>query len=459
MNERWLLALALIAVCAFGLWLLRKQSPFALPVVALGTTALMGTFFPLMSLYVEPRSWRNLGSISEESMHAAQVEYLCFGLGFTAAVGCAWAFKRGLLGAPREVPPPPAYIRFRDGLMAWGLVGLGGALYSAYVAQVGVDTLVGNEDFANKYLESRGMGTLLFGLKLMIAGVLWGEASDLPGWSRRGLRLIALGIFSWAFFFIAVRTYAVAIAVGYFAAFCTRRKVQVRRIRLRVIALLLIAYFGAESYAILRSTWMSSGDLMQAVELARGMDTDESLGGVVGGSEFSHPFITTAEVLQYEEGGTLMGSSYVDAVLAFVPTFLVAERPSTLAQDFVAEYYPALDARGGGASFSLVAEAWWNFGALFGSFLIGLAAGGLLLWCQVRARRAPHGLVQRLLPYLAFACVLLHRGQVQATFKQIASLVLPVIALAIVARVAWGVLRGPRPAPRRVPENINLGVR
>ena len=202
---------------------------------------------------------------------------------------------------------------------------------------------------------------------------------------------------------------------------------------------------------------------MRAVEIARNLDADESLGGVVGGSELSHPFITTAEVLQYEESGVLLGESYVDAVLAFIPLFLVPERPSTSAQDFVAEYYPALDARGGGSSFSLIAEAWWNFGRWIGSFLVGIVISALLLWCSNSARCRPNGLVQRTLPYMAFVCVLFHRGQVQATFKQVVSLVLPVIVLAVLARILWTVLcTQRRPSPplnvARSDKTITLGV-
>ena len=145
------------------------------------------------------------------------------------------------------------------------------------------------------------------------------------------------------------------------------------------------------------------------------------------------------------------------------PRLPLPERPATLAQEFVAEYYPSLAARGGGSSFSLVAEAWWNFGTIIGSTLAGLLLGALLMWCTSTAACHPHGLVQRLLPYLTLLCLLLHRGQAQAIFKQVGSLVLPVLVLVLLARAVWTVLRArPASAPRRVTarreEHLELGV-
>ncbi len=449
MNERWMLALALYAVGTFGLWMLRKQSPLSLPIIGVGVTMLIGTFYPLMSLYIEPRSWRNLANISEEALLSAQFEYLAFTAGLVGAITCVWIFRRGHLAAPKLAPEARAYTRFRDSFVAWGLVALGAMLYGAYINQVGLSTLISTEDFASKYLESRGMGVLLFGLNLMIVGVSWGEASDLGRRSRLCLRLIALAIFTWSFFFIAVRSYAVALTLGFMAVHCVKHGFQVRRIRLRMVALIFVAYFCVEGYAIVRSSWMSSGDLLRAVELAGSLDSNEALGGVVGGSEFSHPFITTAELMQYEEGGSLHGESYANALIAFVPLFLMPNRPATLAQDFVANYYPALDERGGGSSFSMVAEAWWNFGAILGCLLIGLASGALLMWSHVSARKNPHGISSRLLPYLAFLCVVYHRGQSQAIFKQVVSVLIPLLALVLLARLLWSVLR--TSSTRRLP--------
>ena len=450
MSDRWLLALGLVLACGGALWGLRHLSPFALPVLAVGMTILMGAFYPIASVFVAPRSWRNHGNLSEEAILSTQANYLAFAVGLMLAVGLVAAFKPHALVTPRSETQASRAIVFRDTWVSWGLLAFGAALYLEYIRRIGLATLLSTHDFAEKYLASRGLGTFLIGLNVMIVACLWAEA----GRVRRGtlwcMRAVALGIVVWATFFIAVRTYAAAVALGYLAVYCRERRIQVCQIRLRVVLLLLVAYLGLEGYAILRSSWKATGSLGAALEMSQKLDTDEALGGVVGGSELSHPFLTMAEVAQYEEAGTLMGESYVDAVLSFVPSFLWPERPTTLAQEYVAEYYPAVDARGGGSAFSFVAEAWWNFGNLFGPGLAGLALGLFLVACHARSLRWPQGWTGRLLPYMAFVTLIFHRSQLSASFKQAVSVLLPAIGLAIAAEFVFSVFVERRlPTPTR----------
>ena len=437
MNERWIWALALYAVIAAGLWVLRKQSPFALPVLYLGITALMGSFFPLTSLYVTPRTWRNIANVSEETMLATQIDYLAFAVGLTLAILLASLLWPRAFRARSAAPRAPRVAVFRDTFTSWSLLGMGSLLYAEYIRRVGLDTLLSTHDFAEKYLSSRGMGSLILGLNLMIVACLWAEASDVRRSTKVFMRVVAAGIIIWAILFIAVRTYATALALGYIMIYCRNHRVQLRQIRLRVVLLLLVGYCGLESYAILRGTWMSTGNLGTALEMAGRIDADDALGGVVGGSELSHPFLTAAEVAQYEEAGALGGQSYVDAVLGVVPLFLWPGRPKTLAERYVAEYYPVMDARGGGTAFSFVGEAWWNFGHIIGPLLVGLALGWLLLWCHARSMLRPHGLIHRILPYMVFLTLMSHRSQLQASFKQVMTAVIPCIGFAIVGQLLW----------------------
>ncbi len=451
MSERWVWAVALYGVVAFGLWLLRKQSPVSLPVLALGITALMGSFYPIASLYITPRSWRNIANLSEESQLGTQVDYLAFAMGLAAAV------LAGLVIWPRAYQPREETTRaahstqFRDTFTSWSLFGMGSLLYMEYIRRVGIGTLLSSHDFAEKYLASRGLGVFLLGLNLMIIGCLWAESSQVRRTTRLCMRAFALGIAVWATAFIAVRTYVAAIALGYIMIYCRNKRIQLRQIRLRVVLLLLVGYLGLEGYAILRSSWMSAGNLSGALELAGRIDADDALGGVVGGSELSHPFLTAAEVAQYEVPGELGGESYVDAALAFVPLFIWPNRPTTLAQRYVAEYYPVVDARGGGSAFSFVGEAWWNFGHITGPLLAGLVLGLFLLWCHARSMTRPHGIVHRLLPYMVFITLLFHRSQLQASFKQIMIIVIPAVGFACVGQLLWEMTYSQRREVKRIP--------
>jgi hypothetical protein len=373
------------------------------------------------------------------------VDYLAFAVGLLFATVAAGVLAPRAL-AP-EPPPTPATLRarFRDGLVVWGLLVTGGLLYSIYVSRVGLATLTSTHDFAEKYLASRGLGVFLLGLHLMIAACLWAEAGEVSRRTRLVLRGVGLGIIVWATLFIAVRTYAAAIVLGYAHVACTRGRLRLSQVRPSLVLALLGVYVGLEGYGILRSTWTATGDLGRAIELAAEVGQEEALGSVLGSSELSHPFITTAEVARFEEAGALGGESYLDALLAFVPRFVWSERPETLAERFVAEYYPLVDERGGGAAFTFVGEAWWNFGHILGPLLAGLGLGGALLALRARAVRLPHGAVVRLTPYLLYLVLLFHRNQASALFKASMSVVLPALALWLLGDLLWSALLDRRP--------------
>lgn len=450
MNERLALAFALVLVGALGLFFLRRQSPTSLPVLAIVISITCGVFYPVATIWINPRSWRNISNLSEESILGTQIDYLAFGLGILTAILLGGALWRRLLAEPRPAPAAPHRVVFRDTFMAWGLLIFGGILYANYVRNVGLVTLVSTEDFADKYLASRGLGVYLIGLNVMMVGCLWAEASQVSKRTRWLMRVVGAGIIAWATLFIAVRTYAAAMIIGYTVIYARDHRIQLRQIRLRLVLLILCAYVGMEAYAILRSSWKLTGDLGAAIELARSTDADDAFGAVVGGSELSHPFLTMVEIMEYEEAGELRGRSYLDAVLAFVPLFLWDERPQTLAQIYVAKYYPAVDERGGGSAFTFVGEAWWNFGHIFGPWFTGTLLGLFLLFCHHRSQRYPHGLVNRIVPYTTFLVLLFHRSQVSASFKQVMSIVLPCLVFAVLAELVWQVLLAPRlPAPGR----------
>jgi len=435
-----------------GLYVLRRQSPLSLPALAVGTTILVASFYPFATLFIEPRSWRNLKDLSEEAHLTSLQNYVAFTAGLVFAIVALGLLWPRSLRTP-DVPPTAARrVRFRDAFVSGGCLVFGAGLYLEYIRRVGLSTLMSTHDFAEKYLASEGMGALLIGLNVMILACLWAEAGQVGKLTRWVFRAVAAGIVVWALFFIAVRTYAVAIALGYVAVYCRDRRFRVQDVRLRLVALMLLGLLTMEGFAILRSSWNSTGDLGSAVELASRSDTDVLLGGVVGGSEFSHPYLTMAEVAQFEEPGALWGSSYVDAVLAFVPLALWPDRPETLAQGFVREYYPSMADRGGGSAFSFVGEAWLNFGNIVGPLLAGIALGLFAVICQGRSLRIPHGWTARVLPYMGFLVLIFHRSQLQATFKQAVSVFLPAVGLALAAEVLWRVFllpRREREGPRR----------
>ena len=445
MSERWLLALPLLAACGACLWLGRRLSALHPVLLAVGLTAAVGTFYPLATLAVTPITWRNVRGMPEEVLLGVQAEYLAFGLGLLALV-LAGRFRRGLLAGgrgPRTLPPRTGGERRRDALVAWGLLAAGALLYALYVRVVGLEALLDKVDLAEKYRVSRGLGPMMFGLNMVIAGCLWAEAAFGSARAKLPFRIAALAVVAWSIGFIAVRSYSIAVLLGHLYLFCERRGIELRRVRLRVLAALLGLYLGLETYAQVRGSW--DGDATALLEAVQELDATSAvtLGQVVGGSELSHPFITAMEVARYEEAGALGLDAYAEGLASFVPLALRPDRPPTIAQTFAAEYYPLVVDRGGGTAFSLVGEAWWSLGSLVGPFLVGLACGAGLLAVAGASRRDPHGVVARLVPYGLFLVLCMHRSSLGTSAKQLATILVPVLALSAAARLV-----GPLPSPR-----------
>ena len=440
MTERILLSLGIWIAASLALGLLRRHSPLHPAAIAVVATALVGTFYPLATLWIRPLTWRSVGHLPEEVLLGVQAEYLVFAVGLLAAVLLARSL--GWLRRPPQPENRPApWTVHRDRVVSLGLI-LGGALlYAGFVSRVGVGVLLDYQDFATKYLAGQGLGFLSIGLNLVICGVLWAEAGSVGHLLRWTARILAVAVALWALFFISTRTYFAVLLLGYLYVLCRNRGLELGRVRLRVVVLLLAAYLGVEGYMLVRGSYR--GDFLEAVATVRemGVTDDQTLGWLVGGSELSHPFVTAAEVQRYEEAGELACGSYLDAFQILMPLALFPDRPRSLSQRFVEDYYPAVAERGGGAAFSLVAEAWWNLGRGIGSLLVGCLAGLGLLWFEARRNLGPGHPLTRLSPYLVSVVLLAHRSTFALIVKQMVCLLGPILLLILLATLTWTATR------------------
>ena len=460
MADRVALVALLWTAALGGLWLLRRQSPLHLVSLALLSTALVGSFYPLGTLLVRHTTWRNLLQPSEPLMLATQADFLAWMLGLLAACGCA-----ALVGGTRRSPsvdpePAPPRVRQRDLVIASGLVLVGAALYGAYVMKIGLGPLLDRDNYGEKYRVSSGLGPLVAGIKVAIAGCLWAEAGALSPRARWAFRLVACAIALWTIAFISVRNNLVVLLAGYGVIVCARRRIELRRIRPWMVAGLLVAYFVLEAFAQFRGAYR--GDIEGAIGhiASRGAGV---LASAVGGSELSHPFVTALEVRQGYRAGELQGSSYVGALTNLVPLAIHPDRPPVLSEVFVRRFYPDFASRGGGTAFSQVAEAWLNFGPLVGPFAVALALGALLFAVERARRRTPVGLVPRLAPYFPFLVIILHRSETATLVKHVVQIAAPAALLWIVADLIWlgtaRASRARRPEPPEVAESIRLRAR
>lgn len=434
-----MLAALLWFVCGLGVVLLRRRSPLHPMTLAIVTTGLIGSFYPVLSIWIETRSWRHAIDAPPELIVDVQIEFLIYAIALLAS----FLLFRGRAGRAaktyeRTTEPSSAYLHHRERLVPFGLVASGLALYGLYVVQVGLGSLMDRDNFALKYQLSDGLGPLVLGLHLAIVGCFWAEASEQLGRvAKRAYRLVALCIVAWSVAVIAQRTNAVIVALGYAAIHCRRSGLELRRIRPLLVVGCLALYASVEAFSIVRATWKEGLDqsLGALAELSDARGT--ALGALIGGSELSHPVFTSLELMQTEDAGALGGSSYLAAPATLVPKSIAPQRPNTLALDFVAENYPAMAARGGGAAFSHLAEAWWNFGAGLGAALLGAVAGLLhALWDRANARR-PWSLLAMLTPYYSSHVAILHRYELATFLKQTLSVTLPALCALVAAHLIW----------------------
>jgi len=141
----------------------------------------------------------------------------------------------------------------------------------------------------------------------------------------------------------------------------------------------------------------------------------------------------------------LAGASYLNALLIAPPLAIVGERPEPLSVGFAREFYPRFAEAGGGTNFSVVAEAWWNFGPIVGPFLIALVLGIMLCRLEHQGRVRPHGLVARVIPFLLFFVGILQGSESAILAKQILSLGAVVLTWSFMAHIVWRVRRTTRP--------------
>jgi hypothetical protein len=221
---------------------------------------------------------------------------------------------------------------------------------------------------------------------------------------------------------------------------CRERRFTLARVRPGLAVALLAGYLCIEAFALLRASWRGSiADALVTVQREH-KGLEQTMGQIVGGSELSHPFLTTMELARFEEPGELGGSSYANALLGVLPLWLHPDRAPTPAQEFARRHYPTFEARGGGTAFSIVGEASWNFGVFLGPFAIGLAIAWLLMRMERAALCVDHGYVARFQPYVVHMVVLLHRGSAVSIAKHLFSIAVPIVLLACASHVVWNAL-------------------
>ena len=391
---------------------------------------LVSLFFPVLSMIVEPVTWRNLDGIDSGNLSYLQWQYFFFLLGcviFTAFFG----YKVDLV---KQVESPRSSgkgfsINKRE-FFSLTLIVVGGTLYGYFILSVGINNLIAIDVLSDKYEAASGKGIFYIGLNFIILGILIAEHNSVSKKFRFFCRAAAICVIVWALAYIHTRTYAAILLLGYFSIYITNQQILISSIRFKYITWGLVLWLFLEMFSIGRS-FISAGYGMQLAEMKVYLveNVEETIGAVVGGSDFSHPFITFWELSMNEEAGSLLGQGFLDGIKSVLPSVLVGDKPATTAQWFVNKYYPDFAARGGGAASSLVGEIWLNFGAYVGPFIFGILISFLIFIIQLNAKRNENGLCSFLIPYLTLYALLFERAGLVATFKQTIYIIVPLTGL------------------------------
>lgn len=389
--------------------------------------AIVGTFYPLTSVIVEPITWRNLSGFDETLINEVQLNYLAAALGIFMVAIVANVVSTSVSATwHRNVT---TNVRLRDRYTVVVLFIAGTALYGIYVMQVGLDTLISRENFAAKYAEGAGFGAFALGLNIAILSCVWAEGGKVGRKMRLLFRTVGFVIVVWSIAGIAVRSYAATLLIAYLYLYCRSSNIRLHQVKPSLILALGVIWILAEVFSMLRS----NPDVLVAMALAmqQGSAIPPEIGAVVGGSEFSHPFITFGEVIRDRSAGDLAGASYIRELIAVVPQRIWPERPDTLAQEFARMSYTEFALRGGGTGFSLLAEGWLNFGTFTGPFLAAAVLASLLVILEKRGRANPDGPIARLLPVYALPVVMAERSSLIVSLKQVAAI--SIVALVVFA--------------------------
>lgn len=218
------------------------------------------------------------------------------------------------------------------------------------------------------WLEKRrltiGLGPAAYGTVLLQAGatMLFVQSFSREGQPRLSARLLVAAstlalLVLLAFMSGQRRGMVFPVASFAFAYHLVVRPIPIRRY---IVPLILAAAF-LSSFSHFRGL-IGPSERADALDYVRANATAEWLDPSRGYFGASHDNL----VLMLDHAGESMpfrfGASYVGAPLQWIPVAIYPDRPLSPTEILAKKFYPGDYVRGGGRGFSILAEAYWNFG-------------------------------------------------------------------------------------------------
>ena len=196
-----------------------------------------------------------------------------------------------------------------------------------------------------------------------------------------------------------------------------------------VIGLVLLIFF--QVFSKLRHLSNNPGKM---IEFAKNKWQIEWL-DLSSGESAGHYIVFNDILKNKEKLDKMYGLTYIKAPLIIVPKFVYPDRYQGLSYWFVNKFYPGTAKRGGGFAFSIVAEAYLNFGFL-GTFFIGLIFGIIFarIWI-VTMFKYKTALSQTIYMLLLLFIITLPRADFSAILKESTiSIFLPLAVIFVVSK-------------------------
>lgn len=393
-------------------------------------------FFPILSYFEDPLTWRNLYGLSIEKIEYVQLQYLSFILG-TLLFYFSWGWKLDNYSRVKVIKinqKERSSLIDKTSFFSIVLILFGSILYIIYIKSVGFETLVASEALTDKYKASSGKGFLYIGFNFIIWGILIGETTKNNTSLKLISRLLAFFVIIWALFFIHTRTYVAILIFGYFYIYVEKYDIKIINLKFKYVFIAIFGWLFLEIFVMARG--LITTDVNFADIFKMGLANIElAISNLAGSSDFSHPFITFFELTRNEEPGAMLGSGILDGIISLLPSFILDEKPKTMAEWFVTNYYPGLKEIGGGTGSSFVGELWLNFGSFIAPFIVGFLLSFFLYLIQKKANEKNNGLIALSIPYFVFSLFFLERMGLVASMKQFIYMYIPFVLIFITFKI------------------------
>lgn len=315
-------------------------------------------------------------------------------------------------------------------------------LYLIYLSKLGGISAYLSADRMDIYKNNQGLG--IYGVGILILKTVWviilskfmmnyysegsnNKITNIKLWIF--ILINILGFVGFAMFNLVIgdRRVLLGLILGLLGILYLYKYISNRTII--IFSLILLVFF--QVFSKLRHL---SNNPAEMVKFAQKEWTIEWL-DLSNGESGGHYVVFNDILNNKHEINTLYGMSYIKSPLIIVPKFIYPNRYEGLSKWFVKKFYPGTAKKGGGFAFSIVAEAYMNFGfwgTLFVGFIFGVISAKIWFITMFKYKTA---LSYSIYMLLVLFIITMPRGDFSSLIKEsFISIFLPIMVIFIVSK-------------------------